>query len=319
MKRFRVLFCAGAVLLCAACGLLVEEGRDVVAEVDKEPIRLNDLLREIRNMPFEQRAKTNDDDMTVRLKARRAVLEAMVVERLLADEAKALGIDVSDEEVDLAFERKEQHDEGVAGLVEGMKGGGADHEHAHEGEGHSRDEIKQMHDRLMINKMLMLELSEASLRKFYDEHAQEFKLASPIVRYELLVVDAPHSKVIDAIHKKVAQGGTTLTGAFESLENPPQAIFLGLTPPTPLSNILPEMREKVEKLEKGQLSEPFRIHTEDSEQYGVAVCIGRIDRAPFDSVKQRIYWKLYVDLVNRLKQKYEIVYHEDKLNYRLDR
>jgi hypothetical protein len=319
MKRFGLLFCAVVVLLYSACGLLVEEGREVIAEVGGEPIRLNDLLREIRHLPFEERAKTNDTDESVRLAARRSVLERMVTEKLLAEEAKALGISVSDEEVELALEREERHDNGMADLMEGMRGGGGDHEHAHEGEGHSRTEINQMRERLMIQRMLMVELSEAALRKFYDEQTQEFRLSSPIVRYELLVVDASNSKVVDTVREKAMKEGTSLTRAFESLKDAPPTIFLGFTPPTPASNIVAGMREKVEKQETGQISEPFHIHPEGADQYGVAMSIGRIDRAPFDNVREQIYWKLYAAFLNDLKQKYEIVYHEDKLNYRLDR
>lgn len=319
MKRFGLLFCVGMVLLYSACGLLVEEGREVLAEVNGEPIRLKDLLREVRHLPFEERAKTNDADMRIRLAARRAVLEKMVVEKLLAEEARKRGITVSDEEVEFAFAREEQDEGGMADLVEGIKGGGGDHEHTHHGEGHSRTEIKEMRRRLMIERMLRAELSEAALRKFYNEHTQEFKISPPVVRYELLVVDASHSKVIDTVYEKAAQGGTSLARAFQSLKDTLPPIFLGLTPPTPLTNIVPGMRENVQELEVGQVSEPFHLHQEGADQYGVARLVHRFDTAPFDSVRQQIYWKLYADFLNELKEKYEIVYHEDKLNYRLDR
>ena len=57
MKIFRRHLCVAMLILVPACGLLVEEGREVIAEVGGKPIRLNDLLRRIRELPFERRAE----------------------------------------------------------------------------------------------------------------------------------------------------------------------------------------------------------------------------------------------------------------------
>ncbi|GAB4340556.1 MAG: hypothetical protein Kow0099_16580 [Candidatus Abyssubacteria bacterium] len=301
-------------LLTAGCGLLVEEGREVVAEVGGESIRLDDLLRRIRELPFQERAKTNDADQTVRMQARLAVLEELVVQELFLQEVRARGIQVSDEEVYAALEEdeaEEAHSESAH-----MEGEPETHDHGHSHE-HPREDLRRMRNKLAITKLLTQQFPEEALRSYYQSHAQEFRIVPRLI-YELLVVDAAHRDAVDAIYPKL-KAGAPMADALGTLQQPPPTLFLGLTPPTPLEKLAPEMRERVKNLKVGEVSEPFYLNPGAGRQYAVARFVARMDVAPFDQVREQVFNRMYRDFVEGLKTKYHVVYHKDKLGYELGR
>lgn len=315
MRRFIGLVLVTMACILSACGLLVEQGRDVVAEVGGERVRLNDLLERIRELPFDQRAKTNDSNPSVRLQARRSVLEATVTEMLLAKEAEARNIKVSDEDVKNAFKELEAQQHSMENIAEGMKG--ADHEHGREEQEYSRQEMKQMRTKLMVQRMLREQFADAVMRKYYDEHTEEFSISPPLGIYEILIVGAENSKDVDRIAQKAAREGTTLAVALASVQHAPPVIYSGLMPPSPLGSLVPEMREKVENLGVGQISKPFTVHSPGKDGCAVVRVVGHVDKAPYENVRDRIYKGLFKSFVGELQQKYKVVYHNDKLNYQL--
>jgi post-segregation antitoxin (ccd killing protein) len=300
-------------LLVSACGLLVEEGRQVVAEVGGEPIRLDHVLRRIRELPFQERAKTNDPNEAVRMQARLGVLEELVVEQLLQQEARARGVEVSDEEVYAALEEEERKESASAPQTEG-DGNIHEHGHAHD---HSGAEVKEMREKLMMTKLLKQQFSEEVLRSYYQQNLQEFRTA-PRFSYEILVVDVAHSKAVDAVYQK-AKAGASVIESFRSLERKPPTVFLGRTPPAPLDKLAPEMREQVKALQLGEVSKPFHLNPGDSHQYAVARLIGRIEVAPFENVRGQIFKGLYEGFLEELKKKHNVVYYKEKLDYQLGR
>jgi hypothetical protein len=319
MKRLSYVLCAVVLFAVAGCGLLVEEGRGVLAEVDGAPIRLNDLLRRIRELPFEERTKTNDNDKAVRLEARRHVLKSLVVEKLLAKEAGARSIKIADKEAEAVLIKQREAQAGATGnLVEGIKGAAGGHERAHGDEKPSRGEIRQMAERMMIEKLLSVQVSETEARKYYDGHAQEFAVSPPLLSYELIVVDVPNRKFIDAISRKAAKDGSTLAAAIMSFANRPPLVFAGMTPLVPLSGVVPTMREKVESLKVGEVSNPFPLRQGTKDQYGVARLVSYFDTVLFEHVEAQIRQKLYQDFLAEIEKKHKVVYHEDRLDYRLN-
>ncbi|RJP70795.1 MAG: peptidyl-prolyl cis-trans isomerase [Candidatus Abyssobacteria bacterium SURF_17] len=318
MKSAICLLCLLILLTLWGCGLIIEEGREVLAEVGGDPIRLNDLMLRIRELPFEQRARTNDPNDSTRLQARRAVLQAMVVEHLLEREAVARGIVVPDEEVEALLEEREEQNTATNGVKETVPDATTGHAHTHHGgEGHSRQEIEKTRRRLLIDKLLKQQLSEDALRKYYDEHPELFRFSPPLVSCELLVVDSSDKRALDQVHRKTKEEGMTLGAALASLKDKPRIIFAGVTPPASLAQIAPSMREKIEMIEVGQVSDPFFLHAEGKDQYAVARLVDRIEKAPFENVAQQIQGRLYDEFIDALKQRYTVVYHEDKLNYRV--
>ena len=320
MRLFGRYFCIWMLLLVSACGLLVEEGRGVLAEVGGDPIRLNDLFRRIRELPFERRAQTNDPDEAIRLEARRSVLMTLINEKLLAKEAETRGIAVSDEEVEAAFEHEEERKNAMGGFIgEDLGGAMSGHDHSHGGEGHTRSERKDMRQRLAIEKMLALQLSDVAVKRYYDEHGQEFALSPPLLNCELIVVQARDKSFIDTIQKRALQEEATLSTILATSTDIPRLVFAGTTPLAPLSELAPSMRTSVEGLKVGETSEPFSLYPEGEEQYAVARVINYIDKRPFESVKEPIRTALFNAFMEELKQKYGVVQYEEKLNYRLER
>lgn len=320
MKSFGKCLCVLMLILVPACGLLVEEGREVIAEVGEKPIRLNDLLRRIRGLPFERRAETNDPDESARLEARRSILTALVNEALLATEAEARRITVSDAEVEAALEQEESRGHAMEGLIpDEFKGAAGGHDHGHGGEGHSRSELKEMRQKLVIEKMLATQLSETAARTYYDENVDAFLLPSPLLNCELIVVGAQDKAFIDTIHQRALQERMPLGVILASLTDAPPVVFAGTTPLATLNDLVPAMRVKVKDLKAGDVSEPFRLYSGEEEQYAVARVINYVDKQPFEAVKEPIRRKLFGDFIEELKQKYGVVYYEEKLNYRVDR
>jgi hypothetical protein len=307
-----------ALLFVFGCGLLVEEGRAVVAKVGKQPIRLNDLLGRIRSLPFEQRAATNDPNPTIRLQARRSSLESLVNEELLAQEAKARKIQASDEEVALLLK---QHDEAEAPqaseLTEGLVGSSG-HEHAHDKQEHSRTEINEVRLQLMVQKMLDSELNEETRKRYYDGHPEEFAVSPPQVVCELLVTKIGREDVIKKISEKAEREKKTLKEVAASSPFISEIYFCGETPPAPLNRMVPIMKEKVEKLEVGQISEPFVLDAGGLKQRAVTRLVRYVSTVPYERVRGMINKKVYDDFLKNLHQKYEVVYFQDKLDYRLE-
>jgi hypothetical protein len=317
MKR-RYLLTVLFLLFFPACGLLVDEGRQVIAKVGKEPVRLDELLVRIRALPFEQRARTNDSDPSVRLQIRRALLDAIIVEKLLVQEAKTRRIEVSDEEVELKLiEREEAQGHESPEAVEGMGGAGS-HEHKDGEQEHSKREINEMRLQLMVQKMVDSELDEAARRRYYDGHPEEFSLPSPHVVYELLIMDSAHRENMQKISETAAKEGKTLVQALSSFENAPPALFCGELPPTPSNRLVPAVKEKVERLSAGQVSEPFHINPESEKQLAVARLVRYINTIPFERVRGAIHKKLYDNFMQELQRKYKVVYYQERLDYRLD-
>ena len=316
MKTHGRLFCVSALLLFSACGLILEEGRKVMAEVGGEPIRLEQMLRRIRKMPLEARARTNADNASVRLEARRAVLRDIVAEKLMVREAEARGVEVSEEEVKAVLQRKEAQRNALSGILEGVQGGaGSSHESMHGGEGFTRREIKEMRENILRDRFFRAEFSDTVLRRYYEEHPAEFAAPLPLLGFEVIFAEAANGAVIDMVRRRAAEDGSTLSDAYKSLDNPLPILSVGAIPLTSLDKIALPMREKVEKLKVGEISQPFYLRHAGAGQYCMARLISRVDKIPLENVRKDIQRKLYLQLIDRLQEKYNVVYHEENLNY----
>jgi hypothetical protein len=317
MRKVRTWFYVLMLIATPACGLLLEEGREVVADVGGESIRLKDLMQKIRTLPFDERARTNDANESVRLEARRSVLNSIINERLLVMEAEARGITVSDEEIYAAFEMEERKEQSLNGVIEGMEGAGSNHGHSHENEEHTRQEITEMRGRLLIKKLADMQFLDENVRKYYAEHINEFTVPGPLVSYEIIGTDPANSAVIDRVRQKAIQEGTTLQEALASLNNVPPNISAGITPLAPLSRIIPEIRNNMENLKAGEISFPFHLSRNGKDQYLVGRVIEYTDKIPFESLKDQLRGRLFADFIKDLKKQYKVVYHDDILKYQV--
>ncbi len=198
-----------------------------------------------------------------------------------------------------------------------MKDASSGHEHDHGGMEPTRGEIREMREKIMMEKLLETQLSDMALRKYYDENIDRFMTPVPLYACELVVVDPANGALIDTIHQKATEEKVTLANALGSLKDPPPLIFAGRIPPSPLSQMAPPMKEAVEKLRDGDVSEPFHLNPGGQDQYAVARVVNYIDRRPFENVKERLRNRLYQEFLDELEEKYKVVYYEEVLNYRL--
>jgi hypothetical protein len=294
--------------------MLVDEGRKVVATVADEPIRLQEFMDRVRELPFEERAKTNDADPSVRFAMRRAVLDGMITEKLLVKEAEAQGIVIPDEEVEAIIEQEREHERSITGPVEGESGA---HEHHAHGEEPTHGEIVEKRHELMRTRLLDKTLSEDAVLRYYEEHPAEFKSKGPMVNCELVVADAKNAAVIDEIYQKARKNNSSLREALASIRGSSSLLFAGITPLSPLNRLAPEMKESVEKLDVGEISQPFYLHPQGMEHYAVARLVEKTDIFPFVMVKKQLQDKLRKEFFEGLQKKFNVVYNDDVLHYRV--
>ena len=304
-----------AIALIPACGLMLEEGRKVVAEIGGEPIRVEDLTRRIRGLPFEERAWTNAANEAARIEARRRVLENLIVEKLMLLEAESRGETVSDEEIEEIITREREKQNAARGLLQEMRDGG--HSHENGGEEYTRQEIGKIRERIMVEKLTEKEFSDAALREIYKNNIQNFILESPLVNYEMVVAAPANAEFIDTLHKKAAEKGGALIYVYNAFADPPDTLFAGVTPTIPINTIVPSMRKHVENLRLGEISEPFLFRQNQTDQYAIAKLVRYIDKNPFKNVKKDLRLKVHQEFIDRLKEKYQVTYHYDKLNYKV--
>jgi hypothetical protein len=303
--------------LTAGCGLLVDQGQQVLAKVGNESIRLDELLERIRTLPFEQRAKTNDSDQSIRLQSRKSLLEQLVTEELLIQEAKARNIVVSDGEVGAVLAKKEDSQDSIPpDMAEGI-GGASEHEGKHNHEQHSKGEISRIRLQLMVQKMIQDELNEPMRKHYYDMHREEFRISPPQVVLELLILDKPNEDALEKIAQRARSEKIPLASALASFPNI-SVIFCGNLPPTPVAAFALAMQKEVKDLSPGQISNSFSVRDKAGQRAAVARMVRVVDTAPYEQVREGINKKLYENFLKSLKEKYEVVYYQDKLDYRLE-
>ncbi len=317
MKRNAyLLVCAACLLLTPACGWLLEMGREVVAEVGDERIRVRDLQSRIRELDFQERSKAADKNAKIRIETRRRVLDKMVADRLMVLEAQSRGFEVTEEEILQSLgDPGETHDEAIDEV-----GGGAPGRVHEEAEERSAWELEEARNKLLVERLLKEELSEDILRRFYDEHVADFKLDSPLVNYEIMSAPPGKEAAVDTVYTMITKFGAPLRGAYETIAKPDDKVSIGITPTMPLDRLPPSLRENVKGLGKrGALTPPFYFGEGGQKQYAIAVLLRVIWTTPYEAGgREKVFERVQLALIQRLKEEFEVSYYEDKLDYRVE-
>ena len=317
MRRTAHLLCALLLVLLPACGLLLEPGREIVAEVGGEPIRLKDFLLHVRSLDFAGRAKANDSDPEVSTTTRNSILRNMVVDRLMVLEAKDRGIIISEEEIAQALGSASQPQEADDEHTEEIQEGASGQAHKHEEAQHPQWEIEETRNRLLIEKLLDEELSDEAIREYYLAHLREdYLIDPPIISFEIVAVAPENKNIVDVLYKLATEKEIPLSDAYEALGRPPEVLEAGLTPPMPIDAVIPLMREKIEGMERFEVSEPFHFAQNGRDQYVVIRLLRKMSKKPLLLVKEEIKRVLSLTLIQNLQNKFGVQYYFDKLNYR---
>jgi hypothetical protein len=294
----------------------LEKGGEVVAEIGEDAIRVRDIQSRIRDLSFERRAEANDTAPAKRIEVRRSILKEMVAENIMLLEAQDRGFVVSDEEIDGYLDTQEKQEEAAA-RQEDVDAAAPSRRHKHEG--HADWEVEQARADLLREKLKIEDLSSLALRKYYDEHIDEYRLESPFMGCEILAVAVgPSSALVDDVYEYATEKNITLLKAYETVGRSRKILLGGFTPTVPIDTFSDSMRKSVEHLERGDVSKPFVFDRNGKEYYAVVKVATLKKNAPFSTIREEIEQKVYAELIQSLAEKFGVVYYEDKLDYRIE-
>ena len=256
-----------ALLLLAFAG---RESRAAVDTVDRIVAVVNDeiiLLSELAvfSGPFEERAAQEAPDPVGRALARREVrqkiLDEMIADRLVAEEAAMLGLSVSEREVDSEVARiKRENNLDDAAFRKQLAAQGMD-------ERMLRDQLRRIRLRQKVTEVRVqprVAVSDAEVRRYYEDNFREdFK-----VRVRMLSKKFPKAASTAEIAKlqvKLREIRDRVTGGEDFGEiaktesegsNPTQGGDIGWIV---RGDVAEEIEALAFTLEKGQVSDPFRL------------------------------------------------------------
>lgn len=160
----------------------------IVAVVNSDLIMLSDVKRELA--PRQERVKQQHqgDDLAQRLKITEYMaLTKMIERKLQLQEAKARKIEVSDQEVQLAFEQMKQQ----GGTIELS----------------NSQNMLAVRDQLMLLKVVDREVrgnimvGESEMKRYYQEHRDRFALPEEYTLSQILVQSRSPDEAADALTK----------------------------------------------------------------------------------------------------------------------
>jgi hypothetical protein len=165
-----------------------------------------------------------------------------------------------------------------------------------------------------------MEFSDDAVRQHYEQRIDEFRVQIPLVRYEIVGMDADgDTAIIDEIYRRATRDKTTLAEALATMDNVPQNVSTTITPLTSLIHIFPDMRVRMEKLNPGDIPEPFNMNANGRNQYIVARVIEYTNNVPFNNMKDQLRGELLKTFVEELRKKYQVVVYDDMLNFQVGR
>ena len=283
MVRVRRLVAAACFAGVLGCSAAVDIDNVPVAKIDGEPIRLRDLVARISQMPAESRLQVATID------GRKKILEDLINETLLLQEADRQGITVTDEEV---FARPElgqiQSDPDTPG-------------------GRAVPTVRDLTSnrrRIIMERVVAPYLSEDKVRARYEQALTEGR-PIPAVQYDFLWVRAAYPDFAKEIRRRV-EGGANIVDLVRQLQQHPAVINGGRTKINPATSFEPWLREKLLALQPGQLVEPYMTERDGERGIMFVRLVGRWDTLPIQMVYDDVVTELYREYVARLKSQHTI-------------
>ncbi len=183
MAKTLLYFCLGvSVLLSEGCALW-EGGlpEHVLARIDQEEITVEDFQREFKELVTDLR---QGEDPAGLKNLKEAFLEQMIERKLLAQEARRLGIQVSTEELNqVILEIKKDYPGEGFGETLGLRGMSLE-------EWKQRLEEKLLAEKLARNhRPYAQKIDEKEIQKFYETHRSLFRLPRKVRARQIVVAD----------------------------------------------------------------------------------------------------------------------------------
>ena len=225
----------------------------VVAVVNGDMITSRELDKAAEPELLQKKLNPENPDDAVQIETlKRQVLEGMVNEKILMQEAQKLGITVSDEMIDQELERfiadsRLSREE----FLRQMAQQGLTLETMRE---RLRSNIitQQLIGRMVVNKVVV---TEEEIADYYRQHIGEVSTGQ--MRVALLIYPAEENA--DAWAARIASGSISFEDAVRQVSVGPSTEEGGDMGFISLSDLAPALREQVEGLQKGQVSEVFEL------------------------------------------------------------
>ena len=262
--------------------------KQVIAWVNQEPIYLEDFQKQL-NLNWGSDVFGIDDlDYQLRLKC----LEEMISEHLILQEAKRLGIDLVPSEVEEEVRGAQEIDR--AGFLHSLSQLGL-----------SEEEWKQEIEKLLLIRKTVetvlkyqINLEEAELKRYYQEHIQDFILPERVRVRQILVSER---KLAESIYRGLISGQDFDELAKKYSESP-EAKTGGKLGWVERGQLPRAVEELVFKLKPGKVSRPLKT------VFGYHILMVE-DKTPpekqsYEQVREQIYQKLLEEKQNHLYQKW---------------
>lgn len=286
------LACGGLGMLAVVAGVTSSRAEvvdRVIAAVDGKPITLYDLEHWMEQRGF-------------RGEPTREALDAYVTEQLLADEAKAAGISVSDEDIDRYItEVKAQRGMNEAAFDEALRREGMTLE------AYRRNVQSEIAKSQLVGKEVhgRVSVSSEEVRRHYDQHAGDYALAERVHLRMILIPVPPETPAADVgraemfvhtLHSKL-QNGADFAEMARLYSAGPGASEGGDLGWFERGQIVKPVEDVAFRLKAGVLSNPIRspagFHLLKVEERQGSV------QQPFEAVADQIREELYRDALQR--------------------
>jgi parvulin-like peptidyl-prolyl isomerase len=328
IRRF-VVFVSAALFCAAPCAFAADTRvvEEIAAKVNGEIITKGDLEDQKKVLERGLREEQHLTGVALAAAVReqeKDILANQISQRLLVQRAKTLEINV-DADVNRSLAKMQ-----VESKIPDTE---KFHDYIHEQTGMTFEDYKlQLTETMLTRKVVggevgsKVNIPEADLKKYYDEHQSEFVRKAEVYLSQILIsTEGKNAEQVDAAEKKAkaivarANKGEKFSDlALENSDDPATARDGGVLPPYQPDQLRPDLKDVLAKTKKGQVTDPIKtpqgfliLKVNDRFEEGLA---------PFDEVEDRIHEFLAEPLMgpkmkeylNRLRQE---AYLEIKAGY----
>ncbi len=283
-------------LICLAAGAspakLVNR---IVAVVNGEIITLHELQQQLSaNAPGMEQGGGDEGQRSQAMQRR--VLEAMINDTLVKQQADKFEIDVSDVEVQNQIDQI-QSENGLSQseLRQAIQDQGMDMEEYRQA---LRDEIKK--NRVLSSMVRQkVVVAEDEMRSYYDKHQDQFRRPKTV---GLRIIVHPSRERVKQVRRAVASGDMSFAQAAASVSQGPGADQGGRLGSFEWKDLKPDWRRMLDGLQAGQMTPVFSLQ-------GNAALLAVEDVAdkqvqPFEAVKDKIRQQIYGQKLEDRYQEY---------------